>query len=136
MKKGTEGMRKEDRPMKHGIFSKILKPEGLTHLDRRTRFAKAVAELRRSLLADLGGDTSIQQNLLVERVISKALQCAALESQLLSGHAENRPFYISLSNSLRLDLLALGLSRKQVKVPDLNKYLDENYGENDNHTGD
>lgn len=111
-----------DNRLKHGAYSKILKADGLAALDQRTAFGKAVAALRRSLITDLGGDPSVQQSFLIDRVIAKALQASALEAKLLEGHEASRAFYISLSNSLRHDLLALGLERK---AKDMGKTLKE-----------
>lgn len=100
----------------HGAFSKAIKPNTLALLDKRTKFGKAVAALRHEFLKDLGMDISIQESILLDRVISKVLQCSIIERRLLEGHEENRPFYISLSNSLRLDLLTLGLERKSISI--------------------
>lgn len=123
----TKGQRKEqDRQGLPGPFSKLYQPSSLALLDERTKFGKAVAALRQQLIKDLGGDISTQESMLVERAISKSLQCAALETRLLEGHEGSRPYYVSLSNSLRLDLLALGLQRRAKDVTKtLKELLDE-----------
>lgn len=119
------------RALKYGPFSKIVKPSSFAHLDGRTSFAKTVASLRKGLVDDLGGTISVQENFLVDRIISKVLQASALELRLLQGQEENRPFYISLTNSLRLDLLAVGLERRFHEVTDLQEYIAKKQAEDD-----
>lgn len=122
---GKEGKKRPNRRTKHGAYSQLLKPSSFDLLDKRTSFGKAVSQLRQALVRDLGGTVSTQQSMLIDRAISKALRCSALEGQLLQGKETNLQFYISLSNSLRLDLLALGLERRQKEVKTLQDILYE-----------
>lgn len=113
---------------KHGAFSVAFAKAVTGELDGRTTLAKTAKALRERLERDLGGSPSTQEALIIRRVVSKALRCETIEAALLEGKADGErleAFYISLSNSLRRDLVALGLQRRQKDVKDLDTYLKE-----------
>ncbi len=109
---------------KHGLYLSL--PKGLK-TDGRTRIGKAILQLRRSLIADLGGDVSTQETLLLDRVIFKVLRLCSFEVYLLKSNDDGTPKqsreYLAMSNSLRLDLQALGLERRMQDVTPLKDRL-------------
>ena len=94
-------------------------------LDGRSTLAKALKQLRHELVSDLGENPSRAQQLIVDRVIFKAARLNFFEQGMLRGEvpdSANVP-YIALANSLRLDLMALGLQRQERKYVSLQDYL-------------
>jgi len=105
----------------HGGYMKL---EG-RKLDGRTALSKALNQLRRELTADLGENPSRAQQLIIDRVVFKSARLSFFEQGMLRGEvpdSANVP-YIALANSLRLDLMALGLERKEKKCLDLQGYI-------------
>lgn len=102
--------------------------------DSRTREARAVKEIQARLVSALGGDPSPQEILLIQRAAVKALRCALLEAAMFgNGQLAERTeqHYIRWARELRSDLQALGLSRKQKPVMDLQAYCAQKYGGSD-----
>ena len=94
-------------------------------LDGRTTLSKALNQLMRELTADLGENPSRAQQLIIERVVFKSARLGFFEQGMLRGEvpdSANVP-YIALANSLRLDLMALGLQRQEKKYVTLQGYL-------------
>ena len=91
-------------------------------LDRRCRLAKQLKHLRESLIGDLGGDVTTAQAVLIDRVTYKTANAHFFELAIANGETDNWKSYTALTNSLRADLLALGLERRQ---KDYASYLDE-----------
>jgi len=108
---------------KHGAFAQI----DLRKIDLRTREAKKLAAAKDLLIAALGGDPTPQESILIDRVVFKMLRCTLYEMATLQGKTGGGSdhIYLAWANSLRLDLQALGLSRKTKRVVDLTNYLDE-----------
>lgn len=81
--------------------------------------------LRASLTLDLGGDLSTMQAILVDRVVHKTIKCHLYETGILDGNDPgSRDHYLACTNSLRLDLCALGLERRTNDLTgDLESYL-------------
>lgn len=105
--------------IKHGSYLKLAR----RRIDGRTALAKQLNALKRELTTDLGGDPSTAQKILIERVSFKVASLHFLEMAMSEGKVDGiHERYISLSNSLRHDLLALGLHRRQ---KDYLSYLDE-----------
>jgi hypothetical protein len=112
----------------HGLRSleRVLRQHGLAAVDGRSTLARELAEWRRSLTDDLGGDPSTAQAILIERVAAKRLLVGALETFILqhpstllvkeNGYLVN--LYRQTSDSLRADLIALGLERRAKPVED------------------
>ena len=86
----------------------------LVGIDRRTRAGKIIRDVTAALTADIGGDPSTQERLLIQSVAVKAAKLDALQCQLLDGDdTDADPKHIlAWSNSMRLDLVALGLQRR------------------------
>lgn len=89
-------------------------------LDKRTKLAKTIAFLRKELTNHVGGEPSIAQSILIDRVVHKVVKAHLYEQGFLSNPEQgNRDHYLALVNSLRLDLQALGLQAKIKEPPDL-----------------
>jgi hypothetical protein len=120
-------------PRRHGLraLERLLRHHGLAALDQRSTLARELAHWRQCLAADVGGDPSTAQAALIERVAAKRVMVGALEVYLLAhpgtfcGTAPPAlaTLYRQMSDSLRADLLALGLERRAKDVPDLTAYL-------------
>ncbi len=74
------------------------------------------------------------KQILIDRVTVKVIRLCHGEAHLLKNPtaADSEKFsreYIALANSLRLDLIALGLERKEPEIESLQSYLAREYGE-------
>jgi len=106
--------------LKHGLWTVFNQAK----LDGRTKLSKWTNHLRAQLVKDLGSDLSTQQEILLDRVCAKVVRCRLYEQGVLSGETfGSKDHYLALTNSLRLDLQALGLQRKTNKILDLTDYL-------------
>lgn len=110
---------------RHGLYVSL--PRRMK-LDGRSRFGKAVTQLRKSLISDLGGDLSTQESLIVDRVVFKVLRLCSFEAHILKSQGmeserQSRE-YLAMSNSLRLDLMALGLERRMKDITPLKETLE------------
>ena len=126
------------RPQKHGAYSIISK--GRLPKNRR-RVQIYLQEVRAGLIQDLGptpADLTTAQKILIDRVVQKLaiMRCIEEWADVHGLFEENnlippiKDFYLSCSNSLRLDLQALGIgARKSEQIVDLGKYIEEKYSE-------
>lgn len=96
-------------------------------VDNRTRLGRELKRHRQRLLDSLGHVPSSAETILIDRVIQKTLRCERFEEAIQQGDHSSESFYISLCNSLRRDLVTLGI-RGSMKEPvpvkeglDLNK---------------
>jgi hypothetical protein len=114
--------RTRDRHRKPGPFSR---DESLTTLDHRTRAGRVMKGVIRQL-TDQIGDPTPAQGLLIQSAGLKATRLALLSEQLLAGTppCEGSDHHaLAWLNSLRLDLMALGLERRERQILDLNCYI-------------
>jgi hypothetical protein len=109
--------------VKSGMFS------NLTNLDGRSVLAKALSHIQSELVSALGGPETVtpQERILIDRVSYKMARCVLFEADSLSkgGTTSSDAYYLTWSNSIRQDLLALGLRRRPKAVQDLRSYLEE-----------
>jgi len=124
VKKGGRTRRVGGQPQnqnaaKHGFYAFVQR----RMLHRGSTYGKKILEIESKLVDALGGDLSPQEEILVERVLSKLLKCWLAEAAMLNGEKPDEAHYLALSNSLRLDLQALGLKRRKAEVPSLTSYL-------------
>lgn len=109
--------------VRSGIFS------NLNNLDGRSALVKAMARIQSELVSALGGDETVtpQERILIDRVSYKMARCVLFESDSLSkgGETKNDHQYLAWANSIRQDLLTLGLGRRPKAVQDLQSYLRE-----------
>lgn len=97
---------------------------GSGHLDQRSRLAKTLKDLRAHLAASLGAsawdELSLQQQIIGERMLRKAMACALMEANW--DRTGRLPVdYLKFAHSMRRDLEALGIEKrlKDSKVIDL-----------------
>jgi hypothetical protein len=104
-------------------------PARLAKIDGRCREAKFMRQVRSELIAALGGAdrVAIGQHMLVGLIATKALRLAMMTERMLAGGEiafEMDRRFGWYSNSLRRDLMALGLDRTpEVAPPSLSEYL-------------
>jgi len=92
---------------------------------------RELAYWRQRYTDDLGGDPSAAQATVIERIAAKRLMVGALETFILSAPStllvKERAYLVNLyrqmADSLRSDLVTLGLERKARPVPSLTEYL-------------
>jgi hypothetical protein len=107
---------------KTGLYMVIPRKQ---HLDGRSRFAKAVKVLRDELIKDLGGEPSTQERILINRAIFKVIKLSSFEAASMNDQTSEKDSreYLAMANSLRLDLQALGLSRREADITPLSERL-------------
>jgi len=112
------GQNGNDNATKSGVYSQFAE----TDLDQRTKFAKALHAMRLELEESLGGTDvlSPQEKILLSRIVAKAARCGLFEVAILEGTVKaDDDRYIAWANSLRLDLMAVGLKRRKKTVASL-----------------
>lgn len=85
-----------------------------------------MSAIEAELTADLGGDPSAAERLLIQAATVKAVRLNLLAEQLLDGVEvqSDQHNVLAWANSLRHDLQALGLQRRSKDVtPDLSDYI-------------
>jgi hypothetical protein len=111
-----------NRHRKAGPFST---DQALTALDRRTKAGRIMKTVVGELMAHLG-DATAPQRLIVQSAALKAVRLALLTDNLLAGEppSEGSDHHaLAWMNSMRLDLMALGLERKAPPTLNLAEYL-------------
>jgi hypothetical protein len=112
--------------LKHGLYSD-LRPQ---KIDQRTRLAKYAKEVRAELLGSLGGEDNLsaQEKIIMDDLIIPQLLAVrsfiqkAMQPGFQAGESTIK-YWVSLSNSLRLNLCALGLDRKVKDITPLSERL-------------
>jgi len=108
------------RPLVSGLWAKDIEK----NVDRRTKIGRMIAKLREELIEHVGGNPSITELILIDRICSKVVRCRLHESNILSGeHMGSRDYFLALENGLRHDLKALGLKPKGRPIKGLSEYL-------------
>lgn len=104
------------KPVKPGPFSR---DKTLSRLDRRTKAGKLMRTIAGDLVNDLGGDPSAAERLLIQAASVKAVRLSLLADMLLEGGdiGEGSDHHaIAWFNSMRLDLMAIGLARRSKDI--------------------
>jgi len=135
MNKLEQKLSRGGQRMVHGGYSFLTSgrlPEHRVHIRRY------LTNCREGLIADHGGEENLStgQALLIDRVISKlgCIRCIEehiRENSVMVGQElapSLKASYLAFNNSLRLDLLALGLDKKLEDISSLEKYVEEKYG--------
>ena len=114
----------------HGAYSLLRQLQDYNKLDGRTRLGKAVQQLEVELVRDLGGEPSVMQMLIIQSLIPKAIFVAVKGTYALTTEDMTQidKHYVTVSNSLRHDLMSLGLEKRMKDVMDLQKYAEQQYG--------
>ncbi|MGA8196000.1 MAG: hypothetical protein WB902_21820 [Acetobacteraceae bacterium] len=98
----------------------------LASLDGRTTLAKIMRGVAQDLLGHLGDDPTPPQRLLVQAASIKAARLAMLADAMLTAEsiADGSDHHLlAWANSLRLDLISLGLERREKPTLHLASYL-------------
>lgn len=101
----------------------------LGKVDGRTKQGRLMRQVRKALIAQLGGEEKLtpEQRLLVERGARLQLRCAMLDERMDSGKFTryDSDVYIAASNGLRLLLRDLGLETpiNASSAPSLAEYI-------------
>jgi hypothetical protein len=113
------------QPYRHGLHLDFESRE----IDTRTKLGKAHKALKQHLREFVGEGTVVSE-LLISRIVFKSLKLFLFESSDIENPiADLPPAYLSMSNSLRRDLVALSqIAGRKTTTPDLMTYLEEHYG--------
>lgn len=124
------GQKKRTLKIKHGLWADL---KGL-HVDGRTRLGKWMNYLRSELVRHCGNEPSVAESILIEQIVIKTLKAHLYHVGFFKEKAfGSRDFALAVQNSIRLDLLALGLKKREKKVLDLTQYLQKK--KEDHHEG-
>lgn len=116
------GEKKNTRPLKHGLWSDM---RGV-HVDGRSRLGKWMNHLRGELIRHVGGEPTVAESILIEQIVIKTLKSHLYHVGLFKDKEfGSRDHALAIQNSIRLDLLALGLQRRAKKIIDLDAYVRE-----------
>ena len=110
--------------------------------ENRKHVLRYLTAARESLIRDLGPteeDLTAAQIILIDRVVTKlgVVRCIEehiRENSVMKGHdvaPSLQKSYLAYNNSIRLDLAALGIDKRQSEAPDLQAYIKETYGKGD-----
>ena len=131
---------KPGRPPSHGGYSLIIRAGELP--ERRTYIRAYLQAARDGLIEDLGPreeDLTAAQRVLIDRAVSKLAVIRCIEEHVKeTGVFKGKELspvlaksYITYTNSLRLDLEALGIDKRaEAKILDLGEYLQAKDAEN------
>jgi hypothetical protein len=98
-------------------------------IDKRKDPGRMIDSLKTALLQDIGPSPTVDQLLLVKRIVMLYLKAVTFDQEFIKtgGHVTAGAFnqYIACENAIRRNLSALGIDRKSKrKVPlDLNEFL-------------
>ena len=130
-----KGKSKRGRPSKHGGYSLLVKGE---LPENRKYIRRYLTSVREGLIQDLGPtevDLTTAQIVLIDRVVTKlgVIRCIEeyiRENTVMTGDRLStslRESYLAYNNSIRLDLQALGIDKKQSETLDLHEYIEDKY---------
>ena len=125
-KEELDRIRVTDGATKHGLYAQ-LKPK---RLDGRTRLAKYASGVRGEILDSLGGEDNLsaqEKIMLDDLIIPQILAVRSFVQKAMQPGFETGEnsikYWVSLSNSLRLNLCAIGLTRKAKDITPLAERL-------------
>jgi hypothetical protein len=122
---GLDDARSQVRP-----YSRILDRGAigsLGRLDGRSVQGRLVRHLEAELVAHIGGNPTIAQRLLIERIIKMRLQLDALDMKLMNGGwtAHDTRTYGGLANAYRLTIRMIDNMRsRKGKAPSLEEVIE------------
>lgn len=132
----TSELKRGGQKIKHGGYSFLTKGE---LPENRKYVLKYLTAARENLIMDLGpteNDLTAAQIILIDRIVTKlgVIRCIEehiRESSVMKGDRLSpslRESYLAYNNSIRLDLMALGIDKRQGEAPDVQAYLKTTYG--------
>ena len=94
-------------------------------IDGRSREGKFLRKCEAELVAQVGGQPSFAQRLLIRRIARAMLKLEMFDAKMAGGSWTDHDArtYGGLSNALRLMLRELGLKAAPAKGPSLSEYL-------------
>jgi hypothetical protein len=93
-------------------------------VDSRTAYARRYRDILAQLTADIGGDPSEAQAIIIRRATQLAVWCEQAEAEAAGGNPLNIGEYATATNTLRRRLLDLGLERRMRDItPSIDTYL-------------
>jgi hypothetical protein len=105
---------KVKQPANNRPLGPFARDRSLTTIDRRTKAGRVLRQVRADLTAQLGGDPSPAEALIIQSAAVKATRLFLMSEQILSGvnFSEGSDVHaLAYLNSMRQDLTALGLKR-------------------------
>jgi hypothetical protein len=105
--------RRRAKPRPPGPFSRDI-----SRVDRRGKAGRLVKETQAALIEHIGGSPSVAELLLIQSISLKVCRLHLLGEALLAGDPidADHNSVLAWSNSLRLDLQAIGLEKRIFKV--------------------
>ena len=103
-------------------LTESYKPGWLDDADKRRKEVNAVIAAREALIRDLGGDLSVQKEMIVDRVIFLHLRLTTLERKFLDGGEIDWQHFTYVSNVFVGLLAKVGLERIPKQVATLSQY--------------
>ncbi len=117
---GTMKGKRHTRTIKTGLWSDL---RGV-HIDGRSRLGRWMNYLRGELIRHCGGEPSVAESILIEQVVIKTLKSHLYHVGLFKDKSfGSKDHALAVQNSIRLDLMALGLQRRAKNVTNLEEYL-------------
>lgn len=115
-------------PVILGPYSRSLRRGAIgSSLDGRSTMGRFVRDLEKQLIDHVGGNPSITQRLLIERMIKVRIQLDLLDEKLASGEwtPHDSRTYGGLLNAYRLTAREIGMKPTSATgpAPDLTSYL-------------
>jgi hypothetical protein len=112
-------------PARRGPYCKALSRGSLGEVDGRSKEGKFLRRIEGELVAQLGGEPSFAQRLLIRRAARSLLQLELLDEKLSTGSwtAHDCRTQGGLNNAVRLALRELGLNATPARAPTLADYL-------------
>jgi hypothetical protein len=118
---GTMKGKKHTRTIKTGLWSDL---RGV-HIDGRSRLGKWMNHLRGELIKHCGGEPSVAESILIEQIVIKTLKSHLYHVGLFKDKSfGSKDHALAIQNSIRLDLMALGLQNRAKNVTTLEAYLE------------
>ena len=105
---------KVKQPANNRPLGPFARDRSLTTIDRRTKAGRVLRQVRADLTAQLGGDPSPAEALIIQSAAVKATRLFLVSEQILSGvnfSQGSDAHALAYLNSMRQDLTALGLKR-------------------------
>jgi len=111
-------------PKSTGPFSRALRKGAV---DQRSREGRFLATARHQIIEHVGGNPTIAQCILIDRIAWLMLHCHLLDERIVSGERDwgenDRKCYLAFSNSLVRALREIGLEGNAGREPTLAEVL-------------
>jgi hypothetical protein len=114
-----------DKRLRLGVYSRAIERGAIGDVSGSSREGKFLRAVERELSQHVGGAPTFPQKILIRRCARKLLQLEMLDAKFAADEwtPHDGRTYGGLSNSLRLDLKALGGPAESNKTPSLDAIL-------------